>query len=264
MVSRTWNDDVAVVDLDLSDLASVRAAADEVRTRWGPPRRAGEQRRGDLVGTAGHRPGLRVHLRGEPPGSFLPDLLAAGPAPGVVPGADRQRDVGRPSLRVEGHALRRPPERAALRGDGRLLPGQAGERPVHRGAGPTPGRDRRDGQRRAPGLGAQPIRHGRRPLRRHRRGDTPHAALPDQPRPRGPYVDLLGDVAPGAGSDGRVLGARASPATWRRPAGTGLRQPVCGTRASTWWPGPGSRSPRPEAPDRRPRALRRPGPPPRG
>ncbi|HXN61673.1 MAG TPA: SDR family oxidoreductase [Acidimicrobiales bacterium] len=32
---RTWNDDVHVVDLDLADLASVRAAADDVLARWG-------------------------------------------------------------------------------------------------------------------------------------------------------------------------------------------------------------------------------------
>jgi NAD(P)-dependent dehydrogenase (short-subunit alcohol dehydrogenase family) len=31
---RTWNDDVHVVPLDLADLASVRKAAEEVRTRW--------------------------------------------------------------------------------------------------------------------------------------------------------------------------------------------------------------------------------------
>jgi len=35
VVRRTWNDDVAVVDLDLADLDSVRQAAEEVRTRWG-------------------------------------------------------------------------------------------------------------------------------------------------------------------------------------------------------------------------------------
>ncbi|HXY27247.1 MAG TPA: SDR family NAD(P)-dependent oxidoreductase, partial [Acidimicrobiales bacterium] len=34
VVSRTWNDDVAVVDLDLADLVSVRRAADEVLARW--------------------------------------------------------------------------------------------------------------------------------------------------------------------------------------------------------------------------------------
>ena len=32
---RTWNDDVHVVDLDLADLVSVRAAADDVLARWG-------------------------------------------------------------------------------------------------------------------------------------------------------------------------------------------------------------------------------------
>jgi NAD(P)-dependent dehydrogenase (short-subunit alcohol dehydrogenase family) len=32
---RTWNDDVHVVPLDLADLASVRKAAEEIRTRWG-------------------------------------------------------------------------------------------------------------------------------------------------------------------------------------------------------------------------------------
>ncbi len=31
---RTWNDDVHVVPLDLADLASVRKAAEEIRTRW--------------------------------------------------------------------------------------------------------------------------------------------------------------------------------------------------------------------------------------
>lgn len=31
---RTWNDDVHVVDLDLADLASVSAAADDILTRW--------------------------------------------------------------------------------------------------------------------------------------------------------------------------------------------------------------------------------------
>jgi NAD(P)-dependent dehydrogenase (short-subunit alcohol dehydrogenase family) len=34
VTQRTWNDDVHVVSLDLADLASVRKAADEVRTRW--------------------------------------------------------------------------------------------------------------------------------------------------------------------------------------------------------------------------------------
>ena len=34
VVSRTWNDDVAIVDLDLADLVSVRRAADEVLARW--------------------------------------------------------------------------------------------------------------------------------------------------------------------------------------------------------------------------------------
>jgi len=35
VVRRTWNDDVAVVDLDLADLDSVRRAAEDVRRRWG-------------------------------------------------------------------------------------------------------------------------------------------------------------------------------------------------------------------------------------
>jgi NAD(P)-dependent dehydrogenase (short-subunit alcohol dehydrogenase family) len=35
VTQRTWNDDVHVVDLDLADLASVRAAADDVLARWG-------------------------------------------------------------------------------------------------------------------------------------------------------------------------------------------------------------------------------------
>jgi len=34
VVSRTWNDDVAVVDLDLADLSSVRRAAGDVGERW--------------------------------------------------------------------------------------------------------------------------------------------------------------------------------------------------------------------------------------
>lgn len=34
LTRRTWNDDVHVVPLDLADLASVRKAAEEVRTRW--------------------------------------------------------------------------------------------------------------------------------------------------------------------------------------------------------------------------------------
>jgi retinol dehydrogenase 12 len=35
VTQRTWNDDVHVVDLDLADLVSVRAAADDVLARWG-------------------------------------------------------------------------------------------------------------------------------------------------------------------------------------------------------------------------------------
>ena len=35
VTQRTWNDDVHVVDLDLSDLATVRKAADEVLAGWG-------------------------------------------------------------------------------------------------------------------------------------------------------------------------------------------------------------------------------------
>ncbi len=34
ITTRTWNDDVHVVPLDLSDLASVRKAADDILTRW--------------------------------------------------------------------------------------------------------------------------------------------------------------------------------------------------------------------------------------
>jgi NAD(P)-dependent dehydrogenase (short-subunit alcohol dehydrogenase family) len=35
VTQRTWNDDVHVVPLDLADLASVRKAADDIRSRWG-------------------------------------------------------------------------------------------------------------------------------------------------------------------------------------------------------------------------------------
>jgi NAD(P)-dependent dehydrogenase (short-subunit alcohol dehydrogenase family) len=34
VIQRTWNDDVHIVTLDLADLASVRAAADEILSRW--------------------------------------------------------------------------------------------------------------------------------------------------------------------------------------------------------------------------------------
>ena len=79
--------------------------------------------------------GLRVHVRRQPPRPLLPDEPAAAPAPGQRAVPRHQPDLGRPPCGTARHALRRPPERAALRGDGGLLPLQAGQRALHPPAG---------------------------------------------------------------------------------------------------------------------------------
>ena len=144
VTQRTWNDDVHVVPLDLADLASVRKAAEEVLCALGPPRRPGQQRRRDVVGAPADGAGLRVHVRGQPPRPLLPDEPAAVAVAGRRPFPCRQPDVGRTPRGPARHALRRPPEREALRGHGGVLPLEAGQRPVHPPAGEAASRRRAD------------------------------------------------------------------------------------------------------------------------
>ena len=131
VTQRTWNDDVHVVPLDLADLASVRTAAEEILSRW--------DRLDVLVNNAGGTWSARQetaqgfeytfgvnHL-----GHFyltnvlLPRLRCQRARP------HRQPDVGGSPRGPARHALRRPPERGALRGDGGVLPLEARQRPVH-------------------------------------------------------------------------------------------------------------------------------------
>ena len=206
VTQRTWNDDVHVVPLDLADLASVRKAAEDDPHPLGPPRRPRQQRRGHVVAARGDRPGVRVHLRGQPPRPLLPDQPPARPPARRRPVADRQRHLGRPPLRPAGHALRRPAEREGLRRHGGLLPLQAGQRPLHPPAGAAARGHRRHRQRGAPRPGAQRVRHGRRPDRVHGLRPAAGPALRDQPPARREDVPLPGDVTRRRDQDRHVLG----------------------------------------------------------
>ena len=131
VTQRTWNDDVHVVLLDLADLASVRKAAEEVLSHW--------DRLDVLVNNAGGTwsarqrdgAGFRVHVRGQPSRPLLPDEPAVAAVAGRRTFPCHQPDVGGASRGQARHALRRPPEREALRGHGGVLPLEAGQRPVH-------------------------------------------------------------------------------------------------------------------------------------
>ncbi len=104
VTQRTWNDDVHVVRLDLGDLDSVRAAAEEILRRW--------ERLDVLVNNAGGTwtqrqltaQGFEQTFGVNHLGHFyLTNLLLERlPRHGSV--TDRQPHVGRPSRRVEGHA----------------------------------------------------------------------------------------------------------------------------------------------------------------
>ncbi len=161
VTQRTWNDDVHTVSLDLADLASVRKAADDILTRWDRLDVLDNNAGGTWTQRQETAQGLEYtmgvcHLAHFYLTRLLLDRLIAHSA---LPG--HHRDVGRASRGLQGHALRRPPEREGLRRDGGLLPGQAGQRPVHPRAGATHGRHRVDGEHGAPGLGAEPLRDGR-------------------------------------------------------------------------------------------------------
>ena len=132
---RTWNDDVHVIPLDLADLASVRKAAQEIRTRW--------DRLDVLVNNAGGTWSARQetaqgfeytfgvnHL-----GSLLPHQPLAAPATRRRAVPHHQPDLGGAPCGPPWHALRGPPEQEALRGHGGLLPLEARQRPVYPPAG---------------------------------------------------------------------------------------------------------------------------------
>ena len=128
---RTWNDDVHVVSLDLADLGSVRKAADDILARW--------DRLDVLVNNAGGTWSARQETAQGFEYTFGVNYLGPFFLTNVlldrlrshrrVP--HRQRHLGRAPLRLQGHAVRRPPEREALRGHGCVLPLKAGQRPLH-------------------------------------------------------------------------------------------------------------------------------------
>ena len=140
------SDQVDLVVFDLADLASVRRGAEQILDRCPPDRRPGQQRRAGPVGA--HRDGGRVrgHLRHQPPGSVPAHPAADRPTGRVGPGPGGQRGLDGPPGGPPRSGLRRPAVHAALPGHAGLQPVQAGQHPVHRGAGPTTVRDRGHGQ----------------------------------------------------------------------------------------------------------------------
>ena len=153
VTKRTWNDDVHVVSLDLADLASVRKAAEEVLSRW--------DRLDVLVNNAGGTwsprtvtaQGIEYTLGVNHLGPFyLTNLLLERLRAGCAR-SGRQRHLRRAPCGLARHALRGPPEREGLPGDGGLLPLQAGERPLHPRAGRAARGHEGHRQRHAPRLG---------------------------------------------------------------------------------------------------------------
>ena len=113
VTQRTWNDDVHTVSLDLADLASVRKAADDILTRWDRLDVLDNNAGGTWSERQETAQGLEYtmgvcHLAHFYLTRLLLDRLQAVRA---VP--RHQRHVGRPPRRLQGHALRRPPEREA-------------------------------------------------------------------------------------------------------------------------------------------------------
>ena len=114
VVRRTWNEDVHVVPLDLADLASVRKAVDEISSRW--------DRLDVLVNNAGGTwsqrqvtaQGFEYTIGVSHLAHFYLTLQLLRRLQGSAPAAHRQRHLGRAPLRIQGNALRRPPERARL------------------------------------------------------------------------------------------------------------------------------------------------------
>ena len=115
VTQRTWNDDVHTVSLDLADLASVRKAADEILTRWDRLDVLDNNAGGTWSERQETAQGFEYTLGVNHLGHFYLTHLLLAPAAddGAVP--RHQPDLGRPPRRLQGHALRRPPEREGLR-----------------------------------------------------------------------------------------------------------------------------------------------------
>ena len=155
---------VQLVVFDLADLLVGAAGRGRDPRAGAAARRAGQQRRPrpDRADRDGRR--LRGDLRHEPPRPVPPDQPAARPAPRVGAVPHRQRGVDGALRGPQGDPLRRPPVDEALPRHAGVRAVEAGQHPLHPGAGPAArghGRDRqlaasRHGAHRATGRTATP------------------------------------------------------------------------------------------------------------
>ena len=189
---------VQLVVFDLADLSSVRRGAAEIladRPTTGRPRQQrwrGAQRTRRDGGRAGG------HFRHEPPRPLPADQPPSGSDRGVRAFTHRERRLDRAHRGAPGDPVRRPPVGAALCRHAGLRAVEAGQHPLHAGAGPAPRGHWRHGELAAPLDRAHRVRRGRRhsgPARLRHPHRQPVLPVAGQGRP---HLHLPG-VVPGRG-----------------------------------------------------------------
>ena len=207
VIRRTWNDDVHVVTLDLADLASVAAAADDILSRW--PRldvlvnNAGGTWSGRQATAQGFEYTFGVNHLGHfsLTNLLLARLEASAPAR-IINVTSVGHHFARNGMRFDDLQSERGYDamdaycRSKLANV--LFTRQLATRTRRSGG---------DRERRAPRPGAQRVRDGRRPDWLHGIRDEAGAPLRDQRQAGGENLGVPGVLARGDGKDRDVLGA---------------------------------------------------------
>ena len=213
---------VQLVVFDLADLASVRRGADEILEQ--APRLDVLVNNAGVVLTERARDGRRVRgdVRHQPPRPVPADEPAARSHPRVGAVTHRERGVDGAQHGAQGDALRRPAVDEAVPRHARLRRVEAGQHPLHAGAGPP--------RLAGTGVTANSLHPGtvrtgygrgrRRPGLPGPRHQDRQAVLPLTGQ-GGPHVDLPGVVA----RRGRGQRASTSSSASRRSPAAGRRTP---------------------------------------
>ena len=141
--------DVALQELDLTSLESIRAAARATAVRSRPHRPADQQRRRDVDTEVDHQGRLRAAVRHQPPRPLRLHRPAAGSAAAGRRFAGRDGQQHRPP-HPRRHSLRRPAVGAPLQPGRGLRAVQAGQPAVHLRTAATAGSTRDDDRRGRP------------------------------------------------------------------------------------------------------------------
>ncbi len=181
VIRRTWNDDVHVVALDLADLASVRKAADDILTRWDRLDVLDNNAGGTWSKRQETAQGLEYtmgvcHLAHFYLTRLLLDRLVASAPSRVITVTSVGHHAAFKGMRFDDLQSEQGYDGMEVYCRAKLANVLFTRELARRTAGTGP--DRQHGP---PGLGAQPLRHGRRHHRQGRLRLPGHAALPDQP-----------------------------------------------------------------------------------